>query len=183
MKKSLSLFNALGVAALVAVSIFQWRDSGALRHRRDELDATAVALDKKLAETGAALASATATLDEFRKRNEVLDADNTRLTKSLRESQALASGLAADVARLEKTVAVWKDAVAGRDKTIVALNVSLREQVVARNDATTRYNDLVAKYNDLAKRTAEAEQLVLAARAERDKAEEQLKAAIAVNNS
>jgi chromosome segregation ATPase len=183
MKKFITAFNALGVIALVGVSVFQWRESSGLRHRRDELDRSVAELGKKLTTTEAALTAATATIEEFRKRIEVLDADNARLVKSLRESETRVATLTADVARLEKTVGAWKDAVAERDKAIVALNASLKEQVDARNDATTRYNDLVSKYNDLAKRTAESEKLVLAARAERDKAVAELKAAIAVNNS
>lgn len=183
MKKFITLFNALGVVALVVVSVIQWRDSSALRHRRDELDGRVDALEKKLAFTESALVAANATIEEFRKRNELLDADNVRLTKSLRDAETRAAALSADVARLEKTVVAWKDAVTERDKSIVALNASLKEQVDARNDATKRHNDLVAKYNDLAKRTAEAEKLLLAARAERDKAVAELKAAIAVNNS
>lgn len=183
MKNFISAFNTLGVIALVGVSVFQWRESGALRHRRDELDRSAAELGKKLATAESSLTSANATIEEFRKRIEVLDSDNARLTKSLKESETRAAALTADVTRLEKTVAAWKDAVAERDKALVALNATLAEQVAARNDATGRYNDLVTKYNDLAKRTTEAEKLVLAARAERDKAVEELKAAIAVNNS
>lgn len=183
MNRFITIFNVVGITALAVVAAVQWRVENKLRHRRDEL---AVVTDKqsaKIRTAEAALGVANDSLEEFRKRVEVMEADNAKLTKELRDTEKRAELLTADVARLEKTVVAWKTAVDERDKAIGELHKAVKEQADGRNEAIGRYNDLVGKYNDLAKRTTDVEKMLLAARAERDKALEQLKAALAVNES
>lgn len=181
MKKFISLFNIIGFILIIGLCVTQWVETGKIRHRRDELDKLSVDLGKKLAGTESALKTANDTVEEFRKRIEVLEGDNARLAKELKDSELRVVRLTGEVARLEKQVAAWKTAVDERDKVIVEQNKAINEQIAARNEATEKFNDLVGKYNELAKRTAEAEKLVLSARAERDKAQAELKAVLAAN--
>lgn len=183
MSKALTVINTLGVVGLVVVSVYQWRDSGQLRHRRDALIRDNATLTEKLDKTEKTLVAANATIEEFRKRIEVLDADNTRLNTDLRAAETKVAKLTAEVARLEQAVAAWKEAVEARDKVIAEQNGVIKEQVDARNEAIVKFNELVTQYNELAERLTTAEKLVLSARAERDKAIAELKAALAVNES
>lgn len=183
MSKALTVINTIGVVGLVVVAVGQWRETASLRHRRDELTRTNVTLTENLDKTEKQLVAANATIEEFRKRVEILDADNTRLNTELRAAENKVAKLTADVARLEQTVAAWKEAVEARDKVIAQQNGIIKEQVDARNEAIVKFNELVGKYNELAERLTSAEQLVLSARAERDKAVAELTAALAVNES
>lgn len=181
MKNFIAAFNLLGLAALTALCVFQWNQSGELRHRRDELIRKSEALEGELKTTRAALETSNGTVEEFRKRVETLETDNARLAKALKDSETRVAKLTGEVDRLEKTVAAWKAAVTERDAVIETQNKAIGEHIAARKEAREKYDDLVGKYNDLAKRVTEAEKLVLEARAERDRARAELKAVLAAN--
>ena len=181
MKKLVSIFNIIGFILIIGLCITQWVETGKIRHRRDELDRITVDLGKKLAGTESALKTSNDTVEEFRKRIEVLEGDNARLAKNLKDSELRVANLTGEVARLEKQLAAWKTAVDDRDKVIAQQNEAITGHIAARNEATEKFNGLVTKYNELAKRTTEAEKLVLSARAERDKAQAELKAVLAAN--
>lgn len=181
MKKFISIFNLLGFILIIGLCITQWVETGKIRHRRDELDKLTVDLGKKLAATESELKTSNDTVEEFRKRIGVMEGDNARLVKELKDSELRVANLTGEAARMEKQLAAWKTAVEERDKVIAQQNEAITAHIAARNEATEKFNDLVSKYNELAKRTTEAEKMVLSARAERDKAQAELKAVLAAN--
>jgi chromosome segregation ATPase len=156
MNRALQYLNLLGVVALAALCVVQWRANRAVNLEAAGLEKVRLDQAAKLSELEKAMKGQAADLDSFReqlgKTHESLRAAEAKITTLERDARQLA----AERDQLKTSVAKWADAVAARDARLAELDGQLRKLATDRNDAVTKFNELAEKYNAVVKDLNEA---------------------------
>lgn len=151
MNRRLHWFNFLGVLALAALSVVQWR-----ANRQLNLDLNAVEKDRqqqatRLDELTRQLKGGATDLDEFR-------AQLTRATASLKDTKAKLAlaerqltQLTNERAQLKTSVTNWAAAVAARDVQLKQAGAEAQKQAEERTTLALKFNDLARRQNEQVK--------------------------------
>ena len=147
MNRALQYLNLLGIAALAALCVLQWRANREVNHEAARLEKTRLEHASKLAEQDKAIHGLTADLDSFREQL-------VRVHAQRRETEATAAAnvqnvkqLTLEQAQLKTGVANWAAAVTARDEQLKRVNEQLRQFAAERNEAVVKFNELTTHHN------------------------------------
>jgi biopolymer transport protein ExbD len=150
-------FNRLGVLALAALCVVQWRRDRALNLEVNQLMKTRFEQDARLKDQEKKLTGLTADLDDFRSRFTEANSEAKEHRQKLTATDRQVRQLESDREQLRASVTNWAGAVAQRDERIKEANDRIRDLGVQLNDSVqkfnalaTNYNTSVTKYNELA---------------------------------
>lgn len=151
MSRFLQWFNLVGVLALAALCVQQWRINRHLNHEFNEACKLCLSHTQNLGEKDKKLKSAAADLEVFRDQL-------TRATASLKETETKLTALGREVKQLanerdqlKTSVTNWAAAVAARDTQLAQAGADLKKLADDRNATVLKFNDLAAKQNELVK--------------------------------
>jgi chromosome segregation ATPase len=151
MTRFLQWFNLVGVLALAALCVQQWRINRHLNHEFNEACKLCLSHSQNLGEKDRKLKSAAADLEVFRDQL-------TRATASLKETETKLAALDRQVKQLtnerdqlKTSVTNWAAAVTARDTQLKQAGADLKKIADDRNATVLKFNDLAAKQNDLVK--------------------------------
>lgn len=151
MTRFLQWFNLVGVLALAALCVQQWRINRHLNHEFNEACKLCLSHSQNLSEKDKKLKGAAADLEVFRDQL-------ARATASLKETETRLAALDRQVKQLanerdqlKTSVTNWAAAVAARDARLQQAGADLKKIADDRNATVLKFNDLAAKQNDLVK--------------------------------
>lgn len=151
MTRFLQWFNLVGVLALAALCVQQWRINRHLNHEFNEACKLCLSHSQNLGEKDRKLKNAAADLEVFRDQL-------TRATASLKEAEAKLAALDRQVKQLtnerdqlKTSVTNWAAAVTARDTQLKQAGADLKMLADDRNATVLKFNELAARQNDLVK--------------------------------
>lgn len=151
MSRFLQWFNLVGVLALAALCVQQWRINRHLNHEFNEACKLCLSHNQNLSEKDKKLKSAAADLEIFRDQL-------TRATASLKEAETKLAALDRQVKQLinerdqlKTSVTNWAAAVVARDTQLKQAGADLQKIADDRNATVLKFNELAAKQNELVK--------------------------------
>ncbi len=151
MTRFLQWFNLVGVLALAALCVQQWRINRHLNHEFNEACKLCLSHSQNLGEKDRKLKSAAADLEVFRDQL-------TRATASLKETETKLAALDRQVKQLtnerdqlKTSVTNWAAAVTARDTQLKQAGADLKMLADDRNATVLKFNELAARQNDLVK--------------------------------
>lgn len=151
MNRLLSRFNALGVLALTALCVLQWRTNRNLnleinRREQTHLDQTTLLLQQTRTVQGQAgdLANLRAHLDRLTRETDQTAANLAAAQRQLQQARAAGD-------QLRSSVSNWAAAVAARDRQIEEHAARIRALANERNDTVNQFNELAVRHNQLVK--------------------------------
>jgi chromosome segregation ATPase len=156
MNRVLQVLNLVGVLALAALCVLQWRANRAVNLEATGLEKIRLDQAARLAEQEKSLKGLTADLDAFRDQlgatHENLRAAEAKVATLERDTRQLT----AERDQLKAAVEKWAEAVAARDARLAELDRQVRQLAADRNDAVRQFNELAEKYNAVVKDLNEA---------------------------
>jgi chromosome segregation ATPase len=162
--RALHIFNLIGVLALAALCVFQWRINRDLNLRTNGLEKTRLEQTARIEEQDKQIKGQAADLDAFREHLQRATADLKSAESNLVVSRHQALQLTSERDQLKGSISEWSKAVAQRDEQLTRASEQLNKLADDRNDAVAKFNDLAAKHNtiveDLNSRTREFNSLV-----------------------
>ncbi len=151
MNRFLQWFNLLGVVALAALCVQQWRINRHLNHEFNEACKLCLSHSQTLGEKDRKLKSAAADLEVFRDQL-------TRATTSLKEAETKLAAidrqrkqLINERDQLKTSVTNWAAALLARDAQLKQLGLDLKSVADDRNATVVKFNALAAQQNELVK--------------------------------
>jgi chromosome segregation ATPase len=161
MNRFLQTFNFIGVLALVALCVLQWRAGQRANNEIDRLETIRLQQSAKIADQQKTLQENAADLDDFRNRLTISEAalkdSQTKLADALADNARVTAERDAATAerdQLKANLDLWIAAVKARDEAIKKAADEIQSLAADKNDTITKYNDLVGKYNALVKATS-----------------------------
>jgi len=151
MNRALTFLNLLGVSALAALCVLQWRANRSLNLDVNRLGQIRLAQSAKIDEQAATLRGLTSDLDRFREQLGATTLSLKETDAKLRASAHLAARLADERDQLRASISQWTAAVAARDERLAAANTRIIDLAAQLNDAVSKFNALVATHNNLVK--------------------------------
>lgn len=149
MNRFLHWFNFLGVLALAALCVAQWRMNRTLNLALNEHQKISQQQVARLAEQERQIKGGASDLDSFRDK---ISAANT----TMKEAEAMAAALAQQVKQLtnerdqlKSSITNWVAAVAARDERLKQSGADLAKLGNDRNDAVRKFNELATQQNKL----------------------------------
>lgn len=156
MNRALNSLNLLGVLALAALCVFQWRANSALVRDLRRNEGVRLAQSVKIDEQAANLRGLSDDLDRFRAQL----SDTTLALKTsdakLDASEKLVAQLETQRDQLKAAVEQWTAAVALRDQRLADANQRIQDLNTRLADAVAKFNALAKTHNDLVRRINEA---------------------------
>ena len=156
MNRALTWINLLGVLALAALCVLQWRANRDLNLQVNSLESTRLALSARLGEQAARLRGLAADLERFRDQLAATTLSLKDAETKLRSSEHLAVQLARERDQLKESTAQWSSAVALRDDRLRVANASIHDLDTRLNDTASKYNALVSSHNALVQQLNDA---------------------------
>jgi len=150
--KALHVFNFIGVLALAALCVLQWRDNRALNHEVIRLEEARIASEQTLREQRLAITGLTEDRDEFRERFKAATVEAAKTRQDLQDREQQVEQLTAEREQLRESVTNWAAAVKQRDTLISNANERIRTMVEELNASVARFNELATNHNDLVTR-------------------------------
>jgi len=157
MHRTFTYLNFVLLLALGGTCVFQWRQERQYGERITELQRQSDLQQNKLAAQAEDLRRTGEDLDGFKQTVATLTTQTEQQAADLRMQKAQAFTLQNDKDRLDRELAVWKNAleehkaaVASRDDNIRTLLKQRDDLVAAQKDAAAKANTAIVAYNDLA---------------------------------
>ncbi|HEU5080487.1 MAG TPA: hypothetical protein VFT72_14850 [Opitutaceae bacterium] len=149
MNRTLQYLNTVGVAALIAICLWQWRGLRDEQQRNASLDLAQRELNAKFEEQTRVLNGKTADLDDFRARLDKAAGDLSDTRAKLEKTEQRAAQLEQEKSQLTDNLAVWKTAVEERDARIQEANTKIVGLSDRLNESIKKFNALVSDYNEV----------------------------------
>ncbi len=149
MNRFLHWFNFLGVLALAALCVAQWRVNRTLNLALNEHQKASQQQAVRLAEQERQIKGGASDLDSFRDR---ISLANTAMKEAEGKAAALdrqVKQLTNERDQLKTSVTNWAAAVATRDERLKQSGAELAKLGDDRNDAVRKFNELAAQQNKL----------------------------------
>ena len=149
MNKALERLNLLGVLALAALCIFQWRANREANTETLRLEKARQEQSSKIAEQDKEIAGQRADLDVFRAQLTTTKAAEMELGRKVAEGDRANRQLVAEVEALKSSLTNWVAAVRERDQQIQVAGAELKKVAESRDEAIEKYNALAKTHNQL----------------------------------
>ena len=150
MNRTLHIVNLVGVIALAAICVFQWRRDRALNLELNRSEKARLEQTEKLAEKEKDLTGVRDDLATFKEQFARVQAEAGDVKKELRALHQTNDFLATAYTFSQETIATWTNAVSERDKLISEANANIQTLNERAQDLGARLNDSIRKYNELA---------------------------------
>jgi chromosome segregation ATPase len=147
MKRFLPWLNFLGVLALAALCVIQWRRDRALNLEFNTLEKTRQAQEQALAEQKNTAEGLAADLAELKEQWQRHTGDSSLLRSNVIRLERENLQLTADRQELKASVTNWAAAVRERDARLAQASGQLRDLSAKLTDSVRKYNDLATNYN------------------------------------
>jgi chromosome segregation ATPase len=148
MNRSLQYLNLLGVVALAALCVMQWRANRHLNLDVNGLEKARQEQAVRLADQEKTLTGYKADLDGFRGQLSRAAAEAAETGAHLAAAQHQLTQVLAERNQLNASVSNWMAAIEERDKQVKLANERLLKLAAERNEAVQRHNDLAEKYSE-----------------------------------
>jgi chromosome segregation ATPase len=156
MNRVLQYLNLLGVIALGALCLVQWRANRSLNLETAGLEKVRLQHVAKLADLEKSLKGQAADLDSFREQLGKTHESMRSAEAKVANLERAARQLTAERDQLKASVTKWSEAVAARDARLAELDGQLRKLATDRNEAVMKFNELAEKFNAVVKDLNEA---------------------------
>ena len=147
MNRRLQYLNLLGVLALAALCVFQWRTDGRLNREINRLEKTRIDHARKIGEQEQALKGANDDLNLFKEQFSRAQADLNDARRKLDETERENLQLNSACVQLRESITNWANAVAERDTRLAEANQRINELADRLNESIRKYNELASNYN------------------------------------
>jgi DNA gyrase/topoisomerase IV subunit A len=149
MNKALEKLNLLGVLALAALCVVQWRvnreaNTAVVRMEKAQQEQSA-----KIAEQEKEIAGNRADLESFRSQLIATKSSETELSRKVVEAERANRQLTVEVEGLKESLTNWVVAVRERDVQLQRAATEIKGVVEARDEAIEKYNALAKTHNQL----------------------------------
>lgn len=151
MNRWLQYFNLLGVIALAALCVFQWRMNRQLNLQLYELQNERIERTAKMEEQSKKLKGATDDLETFREQLTRANVELKQESEKAASNEAKLNALMLERDALQESLAKWTNAVTERDQRLKESNAQIQKLANDLNAAVRKYNQLATNYNDVVK--------------------------------
>ena len=156
MNRRLHLINLLGVVALVALCVLQWRRDRLLNLQMNQLENASQNQQQRIREQDEAARGLSGDLARFKEQFKSTHDELDEAVQKLRGSENENAKLAAEKVQLQETVTNWQKAVQQRDALVKEANDRIRGLSDDLNDSIRKFNELAQKYNAVVKELNES---------------------------
>jgi uncharacterized coiled-coil DUF342 family protein len=143
--------NLVGVVALAALCVVQWRANRQAWLQVGGLEQTRLEQAAKLAEQDKALKGCAADLDNFRDQLSRVHGALKETEAGLAVSERRSRQLTSECDQLKTSLTNWVAAVSAREEQLKKANEQVQKLADARNETVVKFNELAEKYNALTK--------------------------------
>jgi chromosome segregation ATPase len=150
MNRGLQIANLVGVIALAAICVFQWRRDRALNLELNHNEKVRLEQTGKIAEKEKELVGVRDDLGVFKEQFVRAQAEASEVRKEIRALQQTNDFLTQVYEHSQENLTVWSNAVATRDQLISNANESIKTLNERAQDLGTRLNESIRKFNELA---------------------------------
>jgi chromosome segregation ATPase len=149
MNKALEKLNLLGVLALAALCVFQWRVNREANTAVMRMEKAQQQQSAKIAEQEKEIAGNRADLESFRSQLMTTKTSETELNRQVAEAEKANRQLTAEVHGLKESLTNWVAAVRERDAQLQRAAKEIQGVVESRDEAIEKYNTLAKTHNQL----------------------------------
>jgi chromosome segregation ATPase len=149
MNRLLEKLNLLGVLALVALCVVQWRINRAMHLELKSAQTLHQEQAKKISDHESTVRGQAADLETFRAQLTGTKAAEKDLRAKYSESEKSNRQLVAERDQLKSSLGEWQAAVAARDEQLRAASTNLQALAIERDRAIEKHNEVAKRMNEL----------------------------------
>jgi chromosome segregation ATPase len=149
MNRFLTKLNLLGVFALAALCVFQWRINREANIDVIGLQKSQREQSAKIAEHEKTIAGHVVDLESFRAQLTATKNAEKELTSKLTAADRNNHQLTIEVEQLKLSLTTWAAAVSERDEQLRRATTNIQDLIASRDEAIEKYNGLAKQHNQL----------------------------------
>jgi chromosome segregation ATPase len=149
MNRFVEKFNLIGIVALAALCVFQWRVNREVNTEVARLQKTGHERNAKIAEQEKTIAGQGADLESFRTQLHAAKGVEKELTAKIVEAERANRQLSVEGEQLKLSLTNWAAAVSERDEQLRRAATNIQELISSRDEAIAKYNALAKQHNQL----------------------------------
>lgn len=147
MNRGLQYFNLIGVLALTALCVFQWRMNRRLNLEINQLQKTGISQTAQFDEQSKKLKGRSEDLETFREQLTRASLNLKKQTDKSVGNERQIERLTAERDELKNNLSKWTNAVAERDRRLKENNAQIQKLANDLNAAVLKHNQLATNYN------------------------------------
>jgi chromosome segregation ATPase len=151
MNRRLQYFNLIGVLALAALCVFQWRMNRRLNLQINRLEKTGISQTAQFNEQSKKLKGTSEDLETFREQLTRANVNLKEQTNKSASNETKIEKLTAERDELKNNLSKWTNAVVERDQRLKENNAQIQKLADDLNNAVKKYNQLATNYNAVVK--------------------------------